>query len=176
MNTPRINRFLGEWLDRQTSPNFFQEGLILLKACDFIDINSYSIPGLIAHKKSPLHQQLGEALASRGYCYLKPIEVNAQDSIEVEKYYRFETIPKGSNEPITYYGLGEYFICRAIFNNEFDIDSGFQYDDEELFYEDIGFDALFHNKSVFLLGDTLSDDMEVSWQEIGISMRRRAFN
>ena len=172
MNTPRINRFLGEWLDRQTSPNFFQEGLILLNACDFIDSNSDAIPGLIAHKKSPLHQQLDEA----GYCYLKPIEVNAQDSIEVEKYYRFETIPKGSNEPITYYGLGAYFICRAIFNNEFDIDSGFQYDDEELFYEDIGFDALFHNKSVFLLGDTISDDMEVSWQEIGISMRRRAFN
>ena len=176
MNTPRINRFLGEWLDRQTSPNFFQEGLILLNACDFIDSNSYAIPGLIAHKKSPLHQQLDEALASRGYCYLKPIEVNAQDSIEVEKYYRSETIPKGSNEPITYYGLGAYFICRAIFNNEFDIDYGFQYDDEELFYEDIGFDALFHNKSVFLLGDTLSEDMEVSWQEIGISMRRRAFN
>lgn len=176
MNTPRINRFLGEWLDRQTSPNFFQEGLILLNACDFIDSNSDAIPGLIAHKKSPLHQQLDEAIASRGYCYLKPIEVNAQDSIEVEKYYRFETIPKGSNEPITYYGLGAYFICRAIFNNEFDIDSGFQYDDEELFYEDIGFDALFHNKSVFLLGDILSDDMEVSWQEIGISMRRRAFN
>lgn len=176
MNTPRINRFLGEWLDRQTSPNFFQEGLILLNACDFIDSNSDAIPGLIAHKKSPLHQQLDEAIASRRYCYLKPIEVNAQDSIEVEKYYRFETIPKGSNEPITYYGLGAYFIFRAIFNNEFDIDSGFQYDDEELFYEDIGFDALFHNKSVFLLGDILSDDMEVSWQEIGISMRRRAFN
>lgn len=84
--------------------------------------------------------------------------------------------PKGSNEPITYYGLGAYFICRAIFENEFDIDSGFQYDDEKLFYEDIGFDALFHNKSVFLLGDTPSDDMEISWQEIGISMRRRAFN
>ena len=47
---------------------------------------------------------------------------------------------------------------------------------EELFYEDIGFDALFHNKSVFLLGDTPSDDMEISWQEVGISMRRRAFN
>ena len=29
MNTPRINRFLGEWLDRQTSPDFFQKGLIL---------------------------------------------------------------------------------------------------------------------------------------------------
>lgn len=85
-------------------------------------------------------------------------------------------MPKGSNEPITYYGLGAYFICRAIFNNEFDIDSGFQYDDEELFYEDIGFDALFHNKSVFLLGNTPSDDMEISWQEVGISMRRRAFN
>lgn len=176
MNTPRINRFLGEWLDRQTSPNFFQEGLILLNACDFIDSNSDAIPGLIAHKKSPLRQQLDEALASCGYCFLKPIEVNAQNSIEVEKYYRFEATPKGSNEPITYYGLGAYFICRAIFNNEFDIDSGFQYDDEELFYEDIGFDALFHNKSVFLLGDTPSDDMEVSWQEIGISMRRRAFN
>ena len=52
MNTPRINRFLGEWLDRQTSPNFFQEGLILLNACDFIDSNSDAIPGLIAHKKA----------------------------------------------------------------------------------------------------------------------------
>lgn len=105
MNTPRINRFLGEWLDRQTSPNFFQEGLILLNACDFIDSNSDAIPGLIAHKKSPLRQQLDEALASRGYCYLKPIEVSAQNSIEVEKYYRFEVTPKGSNEPITYYGF-----------------------------------------------------------------------
>ena len=172
MNTPRINRFLGEWLDRQTSPDFFQKGLILLNACNFINSNSDAIPGLIAHKKSPLRQQLDEALASRGFCYLKPIEVNAKDSIEVEKYYRFEVTPKGSNEPITYYGLGAYFICRAIF----DIDSGYQYDDEELFYEDIGFDTLFHNKSVFLLGNTPSDDMEISWQEVGISMRRRAFN
>ena len=122
------------------------------------------------------HDSDKQALASRGYCYLKPIKVNAQNSIEVEKYYRFEATPKGSNEPITYYGLGAYFIYRAIFNNEFDIDSGFQYDDEEIFYEDIGFDTLFHNKSVFLLGDTPSDDMEVSWQEVGISMRRRAFN
>lgn len=24
MNTPRINRFLGEWLDRQTSPDFLK--------------------------------------------------------------------------------------------------------------------------------------------------------
>ena len=176
MNTPRINRFLGEWLDRQTSPDFFQKGLILLNACDFIESNADAVPGLIAHKKSPLRQQLDEALASREFCYLKPIEVNAQDSIEVEKYYRFEVTPKDSNEPITYYGLGAYFIYRAIFENEFDIDSGFQYDDEELFYEDIGFDALFHNKSVFLLGNTPSDDMEVSWQGVGISMRRRAFN
>lgn len=177
MNTPRINRFLGEWLDRQTSPGFFQKGFILLTACDFIDSNADAIPGLIAHKKSPLRQQLDEALASRGYCYLKPIEVNAQNSIEVEKYYRFEATPKGSNESITYYGLGAYFICRAIFNNEFDIDSGFQYDDDdELFYEDIGFDALFHNRPVFLLGNIPSDDMEVSWQGVGISMRRRAFN
>ncbi|MDU4411263.1 MULTISPECIES: hypothetical protein [Streptococcus] len=52
MNTPRINRFLGEWLDRQTSPKVFQEGLILLNACDFIDSNSDAIPGLIAHKKA----------------------------------------------------------------------------------------------------------------------------
>lgn len=37
MNTPRINRFLGEWLDRQTSPNFFQKGLVLLNAYDFLD-------------------------------------------------------------------------------------------------------------------------------------------
>ena len=44
-------------------------------------------------------------LCHRGY-YLKPIEVNAQNSIEVEKYYRFEVTPKGSNELITYYGLG----------------------------------------------------------------------
>lgn len=176
MNTPRINRFLGEWLDRQTSSNFFQKGLILLNAYDFLDSNADAIPGLIAHKKSPLRQQLDEALASREYCYLKPIEVNAQNSIEVEKYYRFKAIPKGFNEPITYYGLGAYFICRAIFDNEFDIDSGFQYDDEELFYEDIGFDALFHNRSVFLLGNIPSDDMEVYWQGIGISMRRRAFN
>ena len=153
MDTPRINRFLGEWLDRQTSPDFFKKGLILLNAYDFLDSKADAIPGLIAHKKSPLRRQLDEALASRGYCYLK-----------------------GSNEAITYYGLGAYFICRAIFNNEFDIDSGFQYDDEELFYEDIGFDALFHNRSVFLLGNIPSDDMEVSWQEIGISMRRRAFN
>ena len=164
MNTPRINRFLGEWLDSQTSPDFFKKGLILLNAYDFLD----TIPGLIAHKKSPLRQQLDEAIASRGYCYLKPIEVNAQNSIEVEKYYRFEATPKGSNEAITYYGLGAYFICRAIFNNEFDIDSGFQYDDEELFYEDIEFDPLFHN--------TPSDDMEVAWQDVGISIRRRAFN
>lgn len=114
MNTPRINRFLGEWLDRQTSPDFFQKGLILLNACDFIESNADAIPGLIAHKKSPLRQQLDEALASRGFCYLKPIEVDAQDSIEVEKYYRFEATPKGSNEPIPYYGLGAYFICRAI--------------------------------------------------------------
>ena len=160
MNTPRINRFLGEWLDRQTSPDFFKKGLILLNAYDFLDSKADAIPGLIAHKKSPLRRQLDEALASRGYCYLKPIEAT----------------PKGSNEAITYYGLGAYFICRAIFNNEFDIDSGFQYDDEELFYEDIGFDALFHNKSVFLLGDSPSDDMEVSWQDVGISIRRRAFN
>lgn len=90
MNTPHINRFLGEWLDRQTSPDFFQKGLILLNACDFIESNGDAIPGLIAYKKSPLRQQLDEALASRGFCYLKPIEVNAQDSIEVEKYYRFE--------------------------------------------------------------------------------------
>ena len=34
MNTPRINRFLGEWLDRQTSPDFFKKGLILLNAYD----------------------------------------------------------------------------------------------------------------------------------------------
>ena len=88
MNTPRINRFLGEWLDRQTSPNFFQEGLILLNACDFIDSNSDAIPGLIAHKKSPLRQQLDEALASRGFCYLKPIEVDAQDSIVVSSIFK----------------------------------------------------------------------------------------
>ena len=168
MNTPRINRFLGEWLDRQTSPDFFKKGLILLNAYDFLDSKADAIPGLIAHKKSPLRRQLDEALASRGYCYIKPIEVNAQNSIEVEKYYRYEAI--------TYYGLGAYFICRAIFNNEFDIDSGFQYDDEELFYEDIEFDALFHNKPVFLLGNTPSDDMEVAWQDVGISIRRRAFN
>lgn len=138
MNTPRINRFLGEWLDSQTSPDFFKKGLILLNAYDFLDSKADAIPGLIAHKKSPLRQQLDEA--------------------------------------ITYYGLGAYFICRAIFNNEFDIDSGFQYDDEELFYEDIEFDPLFHNKPVFLLGNTPSDDMEVAWQDVGISIRRRAFN
>ena len=51
MNTPRINRFLGEWLDRQTTPDFFQKGLILLNACDFLDTNADAIPGLIAHKK-----------------------------------------------------------------------------------------------------------------------------
>lgn len=51
MNTPRINRFLGEWLDRQTSPDFFQKGLILLNAYDFIESNADAIPGLIAHKK-----------------------------------------------------------------------------------------------------------------------------
>ena len=90
MNTPRINRFLGEWLDRQTSPDFFKKGLILLNAYDFLDSKADAIPGLIAHKKSPLRRQLDEALASRGYCYLKPIKVNAQNSIEVEKYYRFE--------------------------------------------------------------------------------------
>ena len=98
MNTPRINRFLGEWLDRQTSPDFFKKGLILLNAYDFLDSKADAIPGLIAHKKSPLRRQLDEALASLGYCYLKPIEVNAQNSIEVEKYYRFEATPKGSNE------------------------------------------------------------------------------
>lgn len=51
MNTPRINRFLGEWLDRQTSPDFFQKSLILLNACNFIESNADAIPGLIAHKK-----------------------------------------------------------------------------------------------------------------------------
>jgi len=72
MNTPRINRFLGEWLDRQTSPDFFKKGLILLNAYDFLDSKADAIPGLIAHKKSPLRQQLDEALASRGYRYLQP--------------------------------------------------------------------------------------------------------
>lgn len=52
MNTPRINRFLGEWLDRQTSPDFFKKGLILLNAYDFLDSKADAIPGLIAHKKA----------------------------------------------------------------------------------------------------------------------------
>ena len=52
MNTPRINRFLGEWLDRQTSPDFFKKGLILLNAYDFLDSKADAIPGLIAHQKS----------------------------------------------------------------------------------------------------------------------------
>ena len=52
MNTPRINRFLGEWLDRQTSPYFFKKGLILLNAYDFLDSKADAIPGLIDHKKA----------------------------------------------------------------------------------------------------------------------------
>lgn len=182
--TPRINRFLGEWLS-----NLTKEGLALdantIHAKAYNLVGDDVVPGLVLWGNSPLHQQLEEVFKHKAFTYVSPIEIGPID-LELDKYYRFEVVEGVSihfengvaiveeSETTfnsTFYGTGKDFIARAIFEGAFALEEvGHVYEDKDQFYEDIMFETLFHNRPVFLLGEDAEKDVKVTWEDMGLAM------